>query len=86
MLQPTHDKAERSAVIMIVDALLAVYLPAPNITEADELLSTSSITERLEDVLPFEVFAADVKEALDSAGFLLHHAGQMDFRWMLKLK
>lgn len=70
----------------IVDLLLTVYAPATDITDADELLSTATITDRLNDVLPFEVLTEDVKSALDRAGFVLYNAGRMDLRWMLAAK
>lgn len=77
------EQMESPFVEPIVDTLLTVYSPATDITEADELLSTATIADRLADVLPFEVLPEDVKTALNRAGFMLYNAGQMDLRWML---
>lgn len=80
------EQMESPCVEPIVDTLLTVYLPATDITEADELLNTATIADRLNDVLPFEVLTEDVKIALNRAGFMLYNAGQMDLRWMLAVK
>lgn len=82
----TTNKKERTAIELIVDALLTVYTPADDITGADELLTTAAITERLNEVLPILVEPMEVNEAMGIAGFKLHNAGQMDFRWMMRVK
>ena len=86
MANLTQHNKERSAVEAIVDALLAVYLPVADITKADELLTTSTICERLQEVMPFEIDAMDVNEALNQSGFHIHNAGQMDLRWMMQAR
>ena len=70
-------------------ALLAAiednYSPAADIPDADILLSTNEIIEKLSDMLP-GIDPDSLIDFLHSSGYKFSLRGEMDFAWLLKSK